>query len=465
MDREHMRLLLAARLSKKVNSNDEGLGIETQDKRGREWAERQGHTIVAVAADTKRGTIAPWDRPNLRPWVTRPDLMAKYDGILAYKNDRLSRGSWDDETRIRQWASQNDKVLVIVDGPQWPPRDDGDFWSWTAQAKQANAEWVEICERTQRAIDELIDRKKLVGRPPWGYESIGEKYDHTLAPSADGREFVPQIFQRVADGDSLMELAKWLDSQGAKPSQAKSWSPKSVAKIIRTRTYMGTRLQGGRVPMAVEKLVDAKLWERANKRLDNAPVGRRAPSNGKTALLTGVLFCARCNAPMYRIKAYGGLHYRCSGHHPQRKGCGNMIPLEVTDSLAVQMLSQASEPWTELVKVDGENHDIELAEVKLAIRDLAAQDLPDSEYDAKLAELRAERDRLAALPNVPDEWKPIDTGRTVGQHFAALDLDGKRAMLLEEVKLYAEKSPADSPAPGYPVLVMRSRLFTIPHTS
>src|SRR5690348_7350986 len=131
---KQLRLVLAARLSRKGGNGEDGLGIETQDKRGREWAERQGYVVVAVAADTKSGTVAPWDRKNLRPWVIDPALMATYDGILAYKNDRLSRGCWSDEARIRQWAEEHGKVLVIVDGPQWPPRHDGDEWAWEAMA-------------------------------------------------------------------------------------------------------------------------------------------------------------------------------------------------------------------------------------------------------------------------------------------------------------------------------------------
>ena len=106
-----MRLLLAARLSRLQKNGEQGLGIETQDQRGKEWAERttdpvtgKPHIVVATCADTKSGTVAPYDRPNLRPWVTDPEMMAQYDGILAYKNDRLSRGCWSDEARIRLWA-------------------------------------------------------------------------------------------------------------------------------------------------------------------------------------------------------------------------------------------------------------------------------------------------------------------------------------------------------------------------
>ena len=42
-------------------------------------------------------------------------------------------------------------MLMIVDGPQWPPRHDGDEWSWEAMSKQARREWEEIRERSMRA--------------------------------------------------------------------------------------------------------------------------------------------------------------------------------------------------------------------------------------------------------------------------------------------------------------------------
>ena len=305
---------------------------------------------------------------------------------------------------------------------------------------------------------ELRERGKLVGSGLFGYDIVGEYKNKSLAPNDVGRAYIPEMFQRIADGESLSDLAVWLNGQNIKTVL---WSPKTVSQIIHNRTYAGTRLTAAGQPvLTVEALVDAKLWMRANKRLADAPRGRRGPSKLEPAFLSGVLFCARCKAPMYRIKAWQGWVYRCVGAYPERKGCGNLIPLEATDHLAITMLSQASEPWTELRKIEGENHDVEVAEVRLTIRDLGSQDLPDNEYDARLAELRAERDRLTGLPNTPDRWEPIATGETVGEHFTSLDFDGRRKMLLEDVKFYAEKAPAGI-APGYPLLIMDSRLFQI----
>lgn len=51
------------------------LGIDTEDEKTREFCHREGYHVVDVAADIKSGTVAPWDRENLRPWVTDPEQM------------------------------------------------------------------------------------------------------------------------------------------------------------------------------------------------------------------------------------------------------------------------------------------------------------------------------------------------------------------------------------------------------
>ncbi len=312
------RVIIAARKSVKSvkpGSVQQELGIETQDEYSREWAIRNGHEVVETVADVKSGTVAPWDRPNLKVWVTDPDHLVRYDAILAFKNDRLSRGAWDDEVRIRQWAEDNHKVLLIVDGPQWPPRDDGDFWSWTAQAKQARQEWEDIQERCMRAQGELKQRGRLVGKPPFGYTAAGDKYDRRLVPTGLGRKYVPEIFRRVIDGESLGDICEWLNAEGVPLGQSNGrkgngWWTWVAGNIIKNETYTGFRWQEYtdrsthqrvRTVHRCEALVDAGTFRLANEALKNRP--KRGPSNPATrAMLAGAIYCPNCDdSPMYRI--------------------------------------------------------------------------------------------------------------------------------------------------------------------
>ena len=223
----------------------------------------------------------------------------------------------------------------------------------------------------------------------------------------------------------------------------------------------------------------------ANDRLKNAPVGRRKPAKDEPALLSGVLFCARCRAPMYRIKAWQGLFDRCAGTYPQRKGCGNMVGLPVTDMTVAQILSLSAEPWKDLRLIEGENHDVELADIALQLQDLPSRNLPDTEEDAERARLRAERDRLTELNKHarPDRWDEMEmcticaseyqdtceaSGHpmvTVGEHWASLDHESRRAVLLENVKVYAEVPDPELRKIGSgPKVRIESPLFRLPVT-
>jgi hypothetical protein len=484
---EPLPVLLSARLSSKKKGKYEGINIETQDKEARERLGRlreirtihgiyPGVHIIDMTADIKTGRLAPWDRKNLKPWVTRPDKMQQYAAIAATDNDRLSRGDPSDEWRIRQWAEDNGKVLIIVNGPQWPPRDDGDFWAWTAMAKQAATEWHQIRERSMRAQAELLERGKLCyGQPPWGYAVVGELYDKTLIPTALCRKWAPQIFQHRIDGDSLTQIADWLKAEGVPTKRKGQWTARSVLTLINNRIYAGMWTSASGTPLlAVEPVITADVWLRANEQSANTKGRPRGVSQGEQALLTSSLFCPMCcecpgeahddseHAPMYRSIKDQYIYYRCAGRYPERKGCGNYVNLEATDQGAVMLLSISKAPWTELRLVRGVNHQAELSQIKLDIRDLGAQDLPDDEYDRRLTELRARRDDLLTKDNIPDQWKEEDTGLTVGQHFLSLDRAGQRQMILDEVKFYAKPAGLPGKDKRIPVVAMKSRLFTVP---
>jgi site-specific DNA recombinase len=420
------RWLMAARLSRMTRRDRERgddliTGIATQDQRSAEWALAEGHVIAHVTRDRNvSGAVAPWDRPELGPWLTDPGKVAQYDGIVAWDVSRVSR-DYADLPQLRKWAERHGKKLyVIKDRLRWPDNRDGMLWA--VAGERAYQERQDMIERTTRELDALRAAGKLTGRPPFGYVSAGEKYDHTLVPTDAGREYVPQIFARVIAGESLAAIARWLDSEGVRPASGASWWARSLGALVRNPVYTGRRQDAsGRTILRCEPLVDAVTFRRAGEALDGRP--KRGPANAQNrAMLAEVLTCPRCagHSPMYRITTRSGVFYRCAGRGSQRKGCGNMVPLAALDELVSRfLLNFDAEIMTERL-IPGHDHAAELEDVRMEMRDLAARDLTDGQYDAELARLRAERDRLAALPSVPDHVEWIAAGRTHAQEWESL---------------------------------------------
>lgn len=445
-----MRLLHAARLSQKARDHEQ-TGIESSDLEAQRWADEHGHEIVATVADTKTGTSAMWARPNLKPWVTEPGKMVQYDGIVAYKSDRLSRAAWADEVQIRLWAREHGKELFIVSPSlHWPPANQAEQISWEIFASQAHEEWKNTSERYRRMQRYLKSEGKLVGRPPFGYDVAAADGGHkTLVPNELGRRYVPEIFARCIGGDSLRTIALWLNDEGVKPLNSAVWNGNSIRKIILSPTYTGRRAEQdpntkefGRTILRCEPLVDRATWRMAGEALTNRP--KRGPmNNDDKALLSGVLFCGGCGGPMYRNHKPGGRktpYYYCVGAYPKRSGCGNASRVTTLDGIVGMLMRDGQRDIMETVLVPGNDTAADLDEIKLLIRALATEDLTDDEYDERLKELRAERDRLAELPSVPDRVERRPTGETYADKWRRLNVQERGTWLRERgLKIRAVK--------------------------
>lgn len=421
------------------------MGIDTQDQRGREWAEREGHEVVDVAADTQKGTVAPWDRRNLRPWVTDPALMAKYDGILAYKNDRLSRGCWADEVRIRLWAEENSKTLLIVDGPQWPPRHAGDKWSWEAMADSARREWESIQERNLRMQAHLRDEGYLVGDAPFGYRIVPKDGHKVLEIDPETAPYALAMAEKYIDGWSLPRLCRWLDEHEVKPRHGGQWWPTGVRAILANEALIGIRRhKGGKVVLRFEPILSREQWGRLQSRLNDNPRRSLAVAPG---LLTGLIYCGLCGRIMHNKLVYTAhkdgsktyhAYYRCDGTSRDPSKCKNMIRQDFADEsmsgFVIQVLGQAK--LIERSHVSGHGHEDEIADVKQAIRDL---DVEANDYDSRLSVLRARLAELKKLPVTEPAATERDTGLTIGAYWDALadDAAKRRFLLAGKVRVLA----------------------------
>jgi hypothetical protein len=222
--------------------------------------------------------------------------------------------------------------------------------------------------------------------------------------------------------------------------------------MIRNQTYVGQRkaddyingkrLRGqGVIRIEVKPLVDSSLWLAANKALDNAPRrGIRGPKSGEEpALLTGVLKCGNCGAPMYRLKVRGGyVYYRCHGNLPRPKGCGVLVATSLLDSIVSDAML-ASEQWVyDWILHPGEEAQIQglIDKIRLELMGLATKGISEEDEDVERASLRAQRRELETqLEDAKSErWEKtlvLKDGKplTEGKQWEEADPAGRREIL------------------------------------
>lgn len=448
-----MRLLLAARLSQ---AKEAQTGIDTQDQDAREWAEREGHEIVGVAADKISGAISPFRRKALGPWLNDPTQRAQYDGIVASKVDRYTRRQdWD----MRQWAEKYGKKLIIVNPHlSWPPQE-GDTATrivWDALVDIAIAEYEATSMRYKRMTRYLREQGYVTGKRTYGFRivTVPDGRDHkTLEVYPDEARFVRAAVDKYLAGMSLADVCVWLDAEGSLSPwsqgdgrEPKPWTTPALNDLFRNESLIGRRVDdAGKTILRHEPLLrlddgapDLAKWNKLQATL-SARSKQRGPT-GKTAMLTGIVFCVHCGGPMYRLKSvtrrsgkpeYVKFYYRCNGKGAQKSTCRNMVPLdELDDAVAWHMTEgpASGKPTIKVVTILGHNHEDEIAEIERDIREL---DHDDPAWLDKATVLRERRGVIKALPAVPDRTEKVKTGRTVAQYWATLTTDAtRRAFLL-----------------------------------
>jgi site-specific DNA recombinase len=439
-----MRVLIAARLSKKLKDRTQ-TGLETQDAGMTAWAEYEGHTVTAVVGDFKSGTVQPWKRPNLRKWVgtqdengewhTDPEKLAQFDAIAAWRFDRLSRGDKQSTNEIELWAHQHGKQLLTEDGLSFPS-EGVDGIRWDLAARMAHDEWMKIRERAIRAQKRLRAGGYLVGRAPYGCRIIGaEGGEHkTLEADPVTGPIVKAIAERYLDGDSLQDICDWLNGRGI-PSPAfkrdkvtrqrtdepAAWIPKTLSQVLRNPAIAGRRKDGLRFKGVIE-LAD---YDAIIRRMDSR-AHRKGISPKNVSLLTSILFCKKCQGPMYRIKTRDGLFYYCKS----RQDCHMMTEIDQTNAAFETFLKThlVKNPLKRNVTIPGHNHDEAINQVA---RDLRELDQLADDYDSEHDRLRAELARLRALPAEADQVKVEEIpGARILADWAGMDTAGRRDLLL-----------------------------------
>ena len=319
----------------------------------------------------------------------------------------------------------------------------------TMQGRIAFAMFCEMAHEESKIKSDRIKAKHanlravesfMSGRAPYGYEIATVDGRKTLLPTEAGRQYVPGIFERIASGASLLDVARWLTAEGVETSTGLAvWNEGVIRQIILQGIYAGRVTHKGTTYMRVEALVTADVQRAAQEALKarGTKAGRGTSGRAsKTPALIKGMRCGQCGSPMYRI--YGGRgasqrpYYRCYGSGPQRKGCGLLVDLARADATVTALLSRNTTPHRIKSLIKGTNWAAEVADTGLAIREL---DPIAEDYSERHATLMAQLADLRSRKPTADRinWETVRNAdgspMTIGQHFESLDFDARRAYI------------------------------------
>ena len=248
----------------------------------REYAAREGYDVAATYTDEARSGTDAERRPGFQRMV-RDAERAGWDAVIVYKMDRFARNRYDSATykaRLKRCGTRLVSATEgIPDGPEGIILDA--VLEGMAEYYSAN-----LAQNVRRGMEGNALHCKHNGVRVYGYRWGADgryEVDESQAPA------VRRAFEMASAGERKCAIADWLDSNGYRTANGRKWTVNGVSRMLRSRRYVGDYSWGGvEVPGGMPAIVDAALWDAANRSVPRGRPGRRVAR--EDYLLTGVFW-------------------------------------------------------------------------------------------------------------------------------------------------------------------------------
>jgi site-specific DNA recombinase len=445
-----MKLLAAIRLSVETEATT---SPERQRKAIQEYADTHGHTVAAWATDLDvSGKVPPRQRPELGPWLARPD---EWDGLIVARLDRLARSLLDFET-LRIGLERQGKAIICLDPMLDFTTPQGKAFAYVLMAF-AEMEREAISTRVRDAYHHIRnDGGYSGGTVPFGYRPVrrgkGWAYEHDpqYAP------IVREMAERVLAGHSLRQVSLWLNAEGVptsrtvqrqrrnsqrkaegkdtRPIPAANWTAQQVRLILLSPAVCGLgSADGGKVLKGADHLpvqrcagiITREEWERVKAASAGPPhATHRADANP----MLRVAFCGACAGPLYITATMAARspkyrYYRCRNHSTCR---ARSIQADLLEAAAGELFLEAAgdNEIMQRTVIPAGDHAQELADLEEALAGFEA-----SAYARVIGPAQERLRHLRSLPNRPASFRLDSAGETFKQRWTVEDQAGRRRLM------------------------------------
>lgn len=444
------RAVLYVRVS--TSKQEEGYSIPLQKARLIAFCKAKGWVVAGVFVDPGHSGSS-LERPGITGLIEGVEA-GKYDVVLVYKLDRLSRSQKDTLFLIEDIFITNKVDFVSMQ----------ESFDTSTVFGRAMVGVLSVFSQMER---ETITERTLLGRAgraeeglfhgggtsPIGYDYI----DGELVVNEEEAQQVQEVYGLFDAGYTVTEITRRMEGKTTKHGD---WSYTStVGNVLDNQLYAGLiRFDGVEAKGQHKPIIDAELNKRVKSRRERL---RRVDAVGDSKyLLTSFIYCESCGARYFpNRRPNGKVVYSCHSRAKKNKqmvknpNCkAPHIPVEELDAMVeAEVLRLADDPSriNEFIEkraswggdsLDGNKSDRlqQLDEDIGKLMDLYQYDqlIHAEEVAARIAALYAERERIRPTS---DNYKvtkyDIESAkmllRDINSSWDAIEIKGRRAFLVQ----------------------------------
>ncbi|BCU51268.1 recombinase RecB [Staphylococcus auricularis] len=287
----------------------EGYSIEGQITQIEQYCQFNGYELVDIYAD--RGISGKsMNRPELQRML-KDAKNGKLDCVMVYKTNRLARNTSDLLTIVEELHRQNVEFFSLSE--RMEVKNSTGKLMLQILASFSEFERNTILENIYTGQHQRALEGYYQGNLPLGYNNIPDNKKELMINQHEAN-IVKYIFESYAKGHGYRKIANALNHKGYVTKKGNPFSISAVTYILSNPFYIG-KIQFAKYkdwndkrrkglndkPVIAEgkhaPIIGKNLWDKVQAR--KKQVSEKPQVHGKgTNLLTGIIHCPQCGAPM-----------------------------------------------------------------------------------------------------------------------------------------------------------------------
>jgi len=293
--------------------------IEGQLSEAHKYAAARGYKVIHEYID--RAKSGRTDNRAEFQQMLKDSAKKQFQVIILWKVDRFGRNR--EEIALNKIKCKKNGVRVEYVAETIPNTPEGVILE---SVLEGFAEYysLQLSQNVRRGLNESADKcQSTGGSRPLGYAVDNDKryiIDPKTAPT------VQLIFKMYAEGSTISEIIKELNTCGLRTSKGKPFTKNSLHTILKNEKYTGVYMYNGkRIENGMPQIIDVETFQKVQEMLK---INKRAPAHKWSRadyILTEKLFCGHCGTGMIgecgTSRNGARYNYYICGKRKYEKGC------------------------------------------------------------------------------------------------------------------------------------------------